>query len=255
MQNLILIIKNIIAVLRYMPELFSLVSKFIGLIKNAIDEAERKKLNEKFNNALEKSKETKNTSEIEDLFGNQEVKTVLIEEKVIKPVSGFDIKFIEPKKEEKINVGNVSFKMSFAAPSSSVIINPTVNPTTPRNVNQIGYGMGGSMGSKFLSIAILFTFLGCRSQDKLPGENAPSYKPKIYAGDSLNGGITRKQSNEFISANDPEFDNYLAVSANTMSCIFQTYVNNCEKFKKQVVQCKPVNSEQVKSEIERIENL
>lgn len=263
MAGFIELIKGLVAITRYLPELFGLITKLAKMIKNAIDDAERDKLNNKFNEALKDAKQTKDTTKVEDLFGGVQAKLVsdkqepeLVQKTKIVKIQSFDIKFIKPVKKEKLSIDLSKTKMgfSFMSASSSVIVSPTVNPTTPRNVSTMGSGMGGSMGSKLLSLAFLLLLSSCRSGDKLPGVNAPTYKPEIFAGDSVNGGITRSQTNQFISAQDPEFDNYLAVHSNTMSCIFQTYVNNCEKFKSQIVECKPAKIQDIKNKIERIEN-
>lgn len=253
MASIINFIKGLVTIARFLPELFSAISKLVKMIKDAIDDAERKKLNEKFNEALKEAQKTKDTSKVEDLFGGLDFKKEAQESATIKK-EPFTIKIIEPEKKSPklfIDTTNMNFKVSSFSASSSVIINPTVDPTTPRNTTFLGQGMGGKMGSKLLSIAVLF-MIGCKSGDKLPGENAPTYKPKIFAGDSVNGGITRAQSNEFVSAVDPEFDKYLAVHQDTMSCIFQTYVNNCERFKKQQVDCKPVSREAMDDKLNRL---
>ncbi len=247
MASLINFIKGLVTIARFLPELFSAISKLVKMITDAIDDAERKKANDKFNDALNEAKKTKDTSKVEDMFDPKPKTQSLFSLRVIDPVKPDVVE----KKSIDLSKGNMG--ISFMSASSSVIIDPTVSPTTPRNVSSLGSGMGGGMGSKFVGIAILLSLLSCRSTDKLPGENAPSYKPEIFAGDSANGGITRAQSNQFISAQDPEFDNYFAVHANTMSCIFQTYVNNCERFKKQRVDCKPVEMNEIKAKIERIE--
>ena len=56
-----------------------------------------------------------------------------------------------------------------------------------------------------LTVASLF-LISC------PSPSIPSWKAKIYAGDSQTVSIRRSQDNESIPCNEPKFDNYACVS-------------------------------------------
>lgn len=116
---------------------------------------------------------------------------------------------------------------------------------TVYNVNHVG-GNGNRISSYLigpLSMLVLFLFSGCAN---LP-ENMPDYKPRLYAGDSANVGISRKQSGELIRANDPKFDEFVAMRYENLSCLYETYIQNCERFKQQSVQCTPITTDQKKA--------
>ena len=62
----------------------------------------------------------------------------------------------------------------------------------------------------------------------------PKWNGKIWAGDSSRAGIARAQDAEFIAANDPAFDSYLAMSFDDFRSFYTTYVLSCERWRKGV---------------------
>lgn len=80
--------------------------------------------------------------------------------------------------------------------------------------------------SKILIFLSLFVIVSC---GKKPIPACP--KCKIYAGDSSQGAVVRAQDNEVIYANDPEFDNMVAMSAEGFKAFVQTYVYGCRQWK------------------------
>lgn len=255
-------IKTIMAILRYLPEAFKLVKQFLSLVKNAIDESQRKKLNEKFEQALEQAKETKDTSNIEDLFaGNkkQEIKLievkkeVIVPKQVLKPVNNFDIKFkrvIEIDAQKGFEISGFK-SMGFGSPSNSVIADGSKPQVT-------GFGLNNKMSSKWIvsiALIVISSFIGCKGSDIEPpkGENRPDYKPKIWAASSKDGGLVRSQSNEFIDAKDARFDDYFAMDSSTLACVYKTYINNCKEFKHKVIECDGVDAQKVQEAILKME--
>jgi hypothetical protein len=77
-------------------------------------------------------------------------------------------------------------------------------------------------------------------------KNMPEYQPEVWAGDSEVGGIRRKQTSQEMSCLDPRFQEFAAMSYDTLGCIYQTYVLNCERYREKVVECQPVSPETVK---------
>lgn len=75
--------------------------------------------------------------------------------------------------------------------------------------------------------------------------NRPDYKPVLYAGNSAIGGITRAQSHENISCQDPKMDNYVAMSYDTLACLYMTYINNCSAYIQQKVSCPNISQKDI----------
>lgn len=75
--------------------------------------------------------------------------------------------------------------------------------------------------------------------------NRPDYKPTLYAGNSAIGGISRAQSKENLSCQDAKFDGYVAMSYDTLACLYMTYVNNCSSYIQQRVNCPNVSKEHI----------
>lgn len=59
----------------------------------------------------------------------------------------------------------------------------------------------------------------------------PKWDGKLYAGDSKRAGITRAQSNESIPANDPRFDDFVAMSYEDFRRFVAVYVYGCQTWK------------------------
>lgn len=67
----------------------------------------------------------------------------------------------------------------------------------------------------------------------------PQWNGKLWAGDSANVGISRSQSDEFIEASDPLFDEYLAMSYEDFRSFYTTYVLGCKQWKTGVKMMSP----------------
>ena len=59
----------------------------------------------------------------------------------------------------------------------------------------------------------------------------PPFDGKWYAGDSVRAGIARSQSDEFIPANSPDFDNYACMSYDDIKKLI-LIINSCQSWKK-----------------------
>lgn len=62
----------------------------------------------------------------------------------------------------------------------------------------------------------------------------PKWEGKIWAGSSKDAGIVRRQAGEVIRADDPAFDDYIAIKAqgdDGFEGFVKTYVYGCEKWK------------------------
>lgn len=77
----------------------------------------------------------------------------------------------------------------------------------------------------FLSSFFLFLpSLGCNS-------TTPQLHPHLYAGDSVNDGISRAQNHELILCKAPEMDDMVCMHYKDLQCNFQVYVLGCDKWK------------------------
>lgn len=61
-----------------------------------------------------------------------------------------------------------------------------------------------------------FSLTGCKHAEM------PPIDVTFWAGDSARGGVTRKQENKTIPANDPEFDSYACLSYEDVRKIYDT---------------------------------
>lgn len=77
-------------------------------------------------------------------------------------------------------------------------------------------------------ILSLFLLLGITSCASGP---VPKWDGKIYMGDSAKDGVTHGETNEFISARDPAFDQGVWISRSDMRSFYDTYVLGCEKWR------------------------
>lgn len=268
------IFSAIVTFIKFIPELIKIWKEVSSLLQSISDNSEAKKTAEDIAKAVKKAKDTKDTTDLEDLFGPKsfnitfkeekksldlgtlqieariteqkkvqaQVESFLAQEEPKNPLKELEKMVLENKdliEEEPIEPKKVSF-FGFGRSSSSIPGASYIN-----NVRMTGMGR---MGSTFF-ILLLFPFIsGFGCAEKVV--NQPNYKPIIWAGDATNGGITRKQANKFMSATDPRFDNYAAVSYNTLSCIMKTYVTNCREYKKQVVECDGKDAEFIKDYIQ-----
>lgn len=293
-MNFMAIITAIVTFIRYIPELIKIWKECAALLQDIADKSEAKKKAAQIAEAIKKSKDTKDTTDLEQLFGPKsfDIKftPIVVEEKKSLDLGEpkLDIKLIEVKKEEPIlphedeepvnplkaierlvldsgiqyeemNKPKVESLMSddmdmiassqpsvsmfgFASSQSSVGLTTTF-------VNRVNMSGGGRMGSKFFVLALLLPFFtGC----KTGAVNEPNYKPKLYAGDSNQGGLYRKQSNDLIKANDPRMDNMVGMSYATFACIHKTYIQNCREYKEAVVSCDGLDVDFYKDYIESI---
>lgn len=89
------------------------------------------------------------------------------------------------------------------------------------------------------SLAILL-LLGITSCTTGP---IPRWDGKLWAGDSARGGITRAQETDparrTIPANDPRFDDYVALSYEDFRSFVATYVYGCKQWKEGVSMMTP----------------
>lgn len=58
----------------------------------------------------------------------------------------------------------------------------------------------------------------------------PRWDGKLYAGDSANSGISRKQSNEVIRCDAPEIDAYICMSGDDFKSFYDTYILGCKQW-------------------------
>jgi len=253
-------------VIKYLPTIIEGVKLIVKMIQDAGDAIDRAQKAKELKEAVKEARETKDTSKLEGAFGImvERPEPEVVQEVVsVQSGVGFELRSVglleEPAKEEKktltldlsgptqaslfSRMKEKASSMSFGIMSSiSGTITPDVDPGDPLvyNVNHVG-GNSRRMSSQLigpLAIAFLFTLGSCAK----PAPNQPTYQPKLYAGDSERGGVTRKQSQEFISARDDKFNDYVALSYDDLSCVVQTYVNNCKEYKQQVVKCQKMSS-------------
>lgn len=279
-MNFMSIISAIVTFIRYVPELIKIWKEVSGLLQDITDKVAAKKKAEEVAQAIKKARETKDTSDLEDMFGpksfnitfkteekksldlgalkfdakiekqkklTQQVEEFFAKEEPNNPLKEVE-KYVvdlgsqygeEPKedgllKDDKDDVmeknGLFSF-MSFGRSSGAVIGESFVN-----HVNMSGKGR---MGSTFFALAFILVISGCKTGAK----NEPNYKPELYAGDSSQGGLYRKQSDDLIKGTDPEMDEMVGMKYSTFACIHKTYIQNCREYKEQVVSCEGLNSE------------
>jgi hypothetical protein len=78
---------------------------------------------------------------------------------------------------------------------------------------------------KFLIVALLL--VSCSKPKPIPIWNG-----KLFVGDSQRQGLSRAQSNEFISADSEEFDHFIAMSDEDFRSFYTTYVLGCQSWGK-----------------------
>lgn len=77
------------------------------------------------------------------------------------------------------------------------------------------------MKSTLAILALASLITACRT-------SIPRWDGKIYAGDSANAGISRKQSNEVIRCDSPAIDEMLCMSGADFKSFYETYVLGCK---------------------------
>jgi hypothetical protein len=269
--------------LRYTPTVIETVRTVLKLIQDTQDAIARKKKAEEIKKAVQKARETQDTSGLEDLFGPGPVT-----EDGLKPAFSVSVRQISPAKpvlEEKKSPlilevsGNPHFSISSRDPEPDLDFSTLIpheefwgklekeSPSSQEGgffAKMFGGRMGGTLndddevynvnhmhGSPRISSyligplsLLLILFTGCKPEER--PLNMPTYKPKVYAGNADMGGVYRKQSGEFISASDPRFNEMAAMSYGTFSCIYETYVNNCKEYKQSQVTCTKLTTKQKK---------
>ena len=78
--------------------------------------------------------------------------------------------------------------------------------------------------NQILAVLLLISIGGCSHG------SIPRWDGKLYAGDSKRVGVTRAQSEEFISASDPKFDGGLWMSYADFRSFYSTYVLGCKEW-------------------------
>jgi hypothetical protein len=84
-----------------------------------------------------------------------------------------------------------------------------------------------SFAQKLLIPSLLALALGSCAMAK---PKRPDWHGKLWAGDSGRGGISRAQAGEHISATDPLFDEYLALSYADFREFYRIYVLGCKQW-------------------------
>lgn len=77
-------------------------------------------------------------------------------------------------------------------------------------------------------LLLLFPLFGCVSgyrNDALPPE---PFRPKVYAGSHIEGGIVRKQDNEVVLCSDKQFSKFACMSYLDLIEL-QMIINRCEQ--------------------------
>lgn len=255
MAQIMSVLSALWAFMKMLPQVWEVLKEVYKIYKDYQDKKELEKKKEEIIDAIKHSQETKDTSKLENIFGinglNFRLKVVETEEKPI----------IEEKKSLKIN--NLAFSLKgiktiddslvVESLASEEIVEPEVssggffksfsfgsNMSSARGIGAsffVNNKINGAsrMTSKFYSLfLLLFVLSSCKSP---PKPNQPDYKPKLYAGDSANISVTRKQSGEVIQCSDPRFDKFVAMRYEELSCIYETYIQNCERFKTPYVRC------------------
>jgi hypothetical protein len=73
----------------------------------------------------------------------------------------------------------------------------------------------------------------------------PRWDGKFWAGDHEYQRVVRNQENPpaFIETNDPRFSKGVWLTYQDLSCLYQQLVLNCEKWKEQNPECKPISDD------------
>jgi len=263
-MNFVSIISAIVTFIRFIPDLIKIWKEVQALLEGYQDKKEAQDKAKEIADAVKKARESKDTGALEDIFAPNafsikfkvEKKSLELTDDVIAqdhveidyheepvyPQNPQDYPHeLEIATEPQDEQPKPSIKFSFfgLGRSNSQVIGASYTNTTR-------LGQTTRMGSTFFAIAFLLPFISGFACSEKPVKNQPSYKPKLYAGDSDRYGITRKQSGEFISSADPRFDDYVAMRYSALACVYETYVQNCREYKKQVVKCSDVDPDEIK---------
>lgn len=266
-MNLTAILSAIVTFIRFIPDLIKIWREFSALIQSVSDKVEQKEKAKQVAEAIKKARETKDTGDLEKMFGKSfDITFKTVEKKSLNlGLLSVEVKIddkqrladkIQKLQEENREIPPLKKMEDFVSSSQDLeVIDAPEAPSEEKKsffsmfgrsssteigasfVNHVFMTGSPRMTSKFFLICLCFGLASCKTGAK----NEPDYKPVIFAGDSDRGGITRKQSGQFIRATDPKFDNYAAVSYETLSCIHKTYIANCREYKEQEVKCDGAN--------------
>lgn len=75
----------------------------------------------------------------------------------------------------------------------------------------------------FVTVLVASITAGCRA-------SIPRWDGKLYAGDSANSGISRKQSGEIIRCDAPEVDTFICMSGDDFKSFYETYILGCRQW-------------------------
>lgn len=263
-----LFLKQLISVLygffKSLPTIKKWLTDIYNVISDLIWKAHQKKIDNDLNKASEEAKQTKDTSNLENLFGGTKPKEITHPPKAEvhkqdAPVAAMTIapevpSEVEEKKKttthlQESNGSGIFFKVLGAAAGLTALnavfgaksakaaslgsISSSVDIT---QINRVQLNGASRMGSKMLGLAFIL-FISMNASKCQTAENRPNYAPKIWAGDSQTGSVVRAQENQSIPATSREFDNYVALSYRDLACVYKTYVDNCEKFRSPIVDC------------------
>ncbi len=267
------IIPAILAFIQALPELLKIARELLAYAGQAADYFERLQKLKQIKEGIKDARETKDTTKLEDSFGIG--KTIHKEEThqiQMSPV--VSLKFTSTTVEEKkspepvlelpegINAKLFTKPEIFASPThvSKAFQEMDVTSSPEQFAGLMGFGTNGGvgdvkgnsiiysnlgpssqMGSRLIGLALLILFgSGCRT---VP--NQPNYKPELFAGDSKLSAVVRRQSNEVVTCESPEFDNYVALTYDSMACLVTTYINNCVAYKTANPPCQRLSPAQI----------
>lgn len=269
-MNFVSIISAIVTFIRFIPELIKIWKEVTILLRDIGDAKDAKDKAKEITQAIKKAQETKDTSDLEQVFGPKsfDIKFTPVEEKKSLDLGAiaFDVKikneasikdtveqFFQDQ-QEKNPLKEIEKLVLETPEASNATITEEATPIEQKSTFSFFGFMGGSdstaigasfvnhvfmsggprMKSKFFVILILLPFInGCKTD----AINQPNYKPKLYAGDSAQGGLYRKQSGELIRATDPKMDDMVGMTYSTFACVHKTYIQNCREYKEAVVRC------------------
>lgn len=241
MSQILAILTAILSVLKSTPAIISSIWQIITFFKDLAHKIGQKQAEERLKEALQKARETKDTSEVEKIINGASFEIKLVAEQNLEEKKSPEFSEVKPldKIESKLKIGNlaamsalgISFIIlgskkasaavaSFGGNQSSSIGNGTV-------IVQNRIGQGVRMSSKILPVLICFILLGTTKCDD---NQRPVINIKVYAGDSKKQAMVRAHANEEIPSNSPEFDNLVGVKYDDFTCLYDALIKNCKGY-------------------------
>lgn len=109
------------------------------------------------------------------------------------------------------------------------------------------------MESLKLSLALNVVLLASACATAITG--TPVWKGKLWAGNPAAGEIRRTQDQPVstLSAFDPSFKNYTCMTYEDLSCLYFSFVNNCQSWATLTPTCPAVNPALVKKIMQKYE--